>query len=421
MTNSKIEVNSSSIKPAKERLKFIDLARSIAILLMLQGHFITLTFKDYHKLLDQLRKYGTSDSIIFDWWVKVRGFTAPLFFTITGMVFVYLLLKNVKHDEKIPFFKTHRIQKGIKRAISLIFWGYFLQLNLKYLFYFLKGHINEQIFGFHILQCIGYGIGFLITIFYFYQKFKWGKLEYYYLLSGITIFTIYSFLMQQYQLGYFPKSAPQIIQNMFNGPKSSFPLFPWIGYVMFGGFFGSLVFRFEDKIKNKFFPIYTLILGFTIVAFGRLLGQFIDILTQNKTEFFAKKSWVYDRLGEALILLSVLIFIERVIKIKNNLFLKFGQNTLPIYILHVIILYGAITGYSLKNLFKANLNAYEAIVGTIIFISFFAIYVKFMEVIHEKIDLIKQKIILNIMKLVRYNSSTKENSKRKILFYKRRK
>ena len=35
-----------------QRILFIDLARSIAIILMLEGHFITLTFEDYTSMVE---------------------------------------------------------------------------------------------------------------------------------------------------------------------------------------------------------------------------------------------------------------------------------------------------------------------------------------------------------------------------------
>ena len=57
-----------------QRILFIDLARSIAIILMLEGHFITLTFEDYTSMVAELRSVGTSGSLIFDTWVKIRGF-----------------------------------------------------------------------------------------------------------------------------------------------------------------------------------------------------------------------------------------------------------------------------------------------------------------------------------------------------------
>lgn len=391
------DVTSNAVPLVKhERLKFIDIGRSIAIILMLQGHFITLTFKDYKILQTTLIKTGTSGYILFDWWVKLRGFTAPLFFTITGLVFVYLLTKHDKPDDGHRFFKLPRVRKGIRRAISILLWAYALQINLKYIRYYLKGNLNEQIFAFHILQSIAIGILTLILIYGFYKFIKRGYLPFFYFLMGTFLFLCYPFIHSLADGNYFPKNAPLLIQNMFYGPKSEFPIVPWMGFVMFGGMLGSLVHMYEDYVRQRWFPIVTFIFGILIICFGRLLGHVLDISINhyNPGNFlnFEKNAWLYDRLGEVILLLGVLIWIDQTFKIRNSLFLKMGQNTLPIYIIHVIILYGAIIGYSLRNLFQKSLTGGESVFGAILFILIFTLFIKYIEWIEHKIHHNKKRM-----------------------------
>ena len=75
------------------------------------------------------------------------------------------------------------------------------------------------------------------------------------------------------------------------------------------------------------------------------------------------------------------MIIEISMNFKADLLLKIGQNTLPIYILHVIILYGGIFGFGLNNILKHSLNGTEAIIGAIIFILLFVIFIKYINVI----------------------------------------
>ena len=56
-------VTITSIKEA--RLKFIDMARLIANLLILQGHFVTLTLKDYKPLIGKLISVNTGQTHTF--------------------------------------------------------------------------------------------------------------------------------------------------------------------------------------------------------------------------------------------------------------------------------------------------------------------------------------------------------------------
>ena len=137
-----------------QRIHFLDFSRSVAILMMLQGHFISMTLESYPTFMAEVRLHGSSGSIWFSIWGFFRGLTAPLFFTISGAVFTYLLHKEWQKGTA-TFFKLVRVKKGLRRSLSLILVGYLLQMNLKFLKYYISGHFNPHFLGFHILQCIG--------------------------------------------------------------------------------------------------------------------------------------------------------------------------------------------------------------------------------------------------------------------------
>ena len=73
-----------------KRLYFIDAVRAFAILMMLQGHFIdtllAIEFRD-------------PNSFAFNTWTYFRGITAPVFFTISGLIFTYLVIKAKEKGE----------------------------------------------------------------------------------------------------------------------------------------------------------------------------------------------------------------------------------------------------------------------------------------------------------------------------------
>ena len=106
-------------KLADSRLKFIDVARSFAIIFMLEGHFISLTYEDYFVVHESIKADGTSGYFFLDFWHGLRSYTAPLFFTITGLVLGYLLLGHKGE----PFWKQKRVSKGWKRGLMIIGWG----------------------------------------------------------------------------------------------------------------------------------------------------------------------------------------------------------------------------------------------------------------------------------------------------------
>ena len=100
--------NSAAVKPG--RIQFIDVLRAFAILMMLQGHFVDTTLDPY---------YRQDDSWVYNLWHFMRGLTAPVFFTTTGLVFVYLLMRDGR-----VFWHNYRVKKGIRRGFFLGWsWG----------------------------------------------------------------------------------------------------------------------------------------------------------------------------------------------------------------------------------------------------------------------------------------------------------
>lgn len=102
-------------------MKFIDMARSVAIILMLEGHCTGA-------LADQ---YRNKEYLGYAIWGQIHGWTSVLFFTVSGVIFTYLLSA---HNE-FAYWKNVRVRKGYKRVLQLLFWGYLIQINLKALYY----------------------------------------------------------------------------------------------------------------------------------------------------------------------------------------------------------------------------------------------------------------------------------------------
>ena len=452
----------------KARLKFIDMARSIAILLMLEGHFIGCT-------LDNQEVYHNNQNLAFTIWNFVRGFTAPMFFTVTGVVFVYLLSMS----KDVSFVKNKRVKVGFKRSLELIFWGYMLQLNIIHIGSYFTGDISSWVFAFHVLQCIGFGISLLLLTYGLYKLINKGSLATYYFIAGTLLFSFYPFFRHRedikiliekvsvfekkdsssltrteyddikyllYQLSeneletfqlngvktffnktrysnlhqlsalhslnrnllkvevkaetgnntFYPLHAPEFIQNLFEGPYSVFPIVPWVAFTLYGGMVGSLLNKYQKYIKKTWFPLMFIGLGLCLNLFGWTVFSAIDAFSKlihfHDDLDFVSNAWLYGRIGQVLIVLGILMFIEKYFHIKESLFLKVGQNTLSIYILHVIILYGGLFGFGLKDFIAEKLSPLEAIFGAITFISTFVLYIKYIDVIEGRIATLKSKL-----------------------------
>ena len=353
----------------KQRIHFLDFSRSVAILMMLQGHFISMTLESYPIFMAELRLHGNSGNVAFSIWCFFRGLTAPLFFTISGTVFTYLLHKEWQ-KRSTSFLQLDRVKKGLRRAISLLLVGYLLQLNLKYIKYYFAGHFNPHFLAFHILQCIGVGLLLLLAMSAILSKIKhlsW----FFYLLFALLIFSLTPLV--RLQSGFFPEGIPTIIQNMIKGPDTGFSVFPWIGYVFLGAGFGHyLSIRGTGQNNNN---VYRYLLWVGLIFY--LLGWVITLIyNEDFIYFHYKYLWAFDRTLLVTILLILFTYLSGFERMRHPYFMAVGQETFSIYIWHAIILYGAITGYSLRTILENKLSATQSIFGALLFLAFFIVFVQ---------------------------------------------
>lgn len=322
---------------------------------MLEGHFITLT-------LD--KSTFDNEHPIYLIWYFIKGFTAPMFFTVTGIIFVYLLCKNQNES----FFKIARVKKGFKRSGELIVWGYLLQLNIQNYHEYISLNANSWVFAFHVLQCIGVGIFITIFVFAIFKLMRFGSLSAYYLISGTIIFMLYPVLKALPSGVYFPNDTHEIVQNMFKGPYSIFPLIPWTGFILYGGAISGLLVHHKEHLQSKMLAILLILGGISLQLLPSLIMIEIDL---NLGTSIAACAGLLARLGQVLVVIGLLMFLEKYFKKSDSLFLRIGQNTLNIYIIHVILLYSGIFGIGINKILKNALTPLESIFGAICFIAFF--------------------------------------------------
>ena len=263
------------IEKPKVRLKFIDMARSLAILLMLEGHFIDETLAI---------EYRDDSNLLYATWHFIRGFTAPLFFSVTGLIFVYLLTKQ----KQVTFWKNKRITKGFRRSFELIFWGYFLQVYIFNIHKYFSANAPAGFFGFHVLQSIGVAIFTILIIYRIYSWIKTGPLWLYYFMAAIGILSIYPYINSFPKDHYLPENGPLIIQNMFRGPRAHFPIIPWLSFSLFGAMLGSIIGPLGDRVRENWFPA-------TILSLGILLNLIVGLDLFSSIDYSLNDFKVNDR------------------------------------------------------------------------------------------------------------------------------
>ena len=330
----------------KVRLYFIDAMRAWAILMMLQGHFVD-------GLLDPL--FRDPESPLYITWKYFRGITAPVFFTVSGFIFTYLLIRVPQTGLENP-----RIKKGVRRGLQLLFIGYLLRLNLFGLF---KGELYDAFYLVDVLHCIGLSILCIIGVYLLTYERK--KFLFPLVLLGITC-VLFAF-EPIYKAWTYP-FIPEALANYFTKANGSvFTIIPWLGYTAFGGFLSLLFTRYKDY--RNLYPVAiagSAVLGLTLIYYSS--DAFLSLSRWTGIELFAAiyfNNYLFIRLGDVLVVFAIFMLFRQFLT--NNTVLKIGQNTLSIYVIHFVILYGSFTGLGLYRFFNHAVEPSVVIPGAIAF------------------------------------------------------
>ncbi len=328
------------------RFIYIDALRSFAILMMLQGHFISTTLAS---------EFKTTGSSIYQFWEYFRGMTAPTFFTITGFIFVFLLLKHPVQGRKNP-----RIKKGLKRGLQLITWGYLLRISKEVFI----GRLFPSFFYTDVLQIIGVSILFLCLLYFVCSKraswlFSW------LLLAATMVLFVTERAYNGIAIPYLPK---ELAHYFSQAGGAVFSIAPWFGYVSMGAFLATRFTKIQHQ-KNVRFTIATwlLIAAFVLLFYSSdvlvFIGNYTGFTSFSNAGNF---NYLFPRLGAVFVLFSVFVLAEK--WLTNPVFIRIGKVTLSIYIVHHVLLYGAWFHSGLNRWFANTLNFSEAIIGAILFL-----------------------------------------------------
>ncbi len=313
--------------------------------MMLQGHFIDT-------LLNPL--YRDDSYTAYTVWSYFRGITAPVFFTISGLVVLYLLLKaNEKGDDSV------RVRKGISRGFMLIVIGYALRIPF---LSWLQGSFDTYFLVIDVLQCIGLSLLLLIGLYFIARKNS-------YVLSVLLLsICCVIFVCEPNYRDLRLENVPVFFENWVSKANGSiFTILPWFGYVSFGGFLATIFFRSSQSRRFKQVTVVT----FWVVGTGLLLFStdalhlIYDISNIEIFERAANYNYLFLRLGNVLMYFGFFYMLERFMK--QSIVTKIGEKTLNIYIVHFIIIYGSFTGIGLKHFWYKSLEPWEAVFGAIVF------------------------------------------------------
>ena len=345
----------------KEKVRYIsaDLLRGLVIIIMIEVHVVNAF------LFPELRQAGWFNILNF-----INGLVAPSFLFVSG--FAFQVSSGGKLDEMRKLGKA--FWKKMMRIFQIIIIGYALHLP----FYSFSKIINEttpqlieSFFAVDVLQCIGVGLLFLFLT---RLLIKSDKAYNYFLIASLVVVTFISPVFWKIE---FANYIPLFIANYFNRLNGSlFPVFPWLNFLLAGGIFAKYFVDARERNEEEKFIKNIAIAGLVVLLFGHLF--YSGLFPKTLTSILPNPVFFLERLGYIIVLFYLCWIVERKTNAKNSFVMDASRESLLVYWLHLIIIYGVFwSGKSLAAKIGMTMNAIEAIGTTIMLIALMILAAKF--------------------------------------------
>jgi len=340
--------------------------------MMLQGHFVDTM------LAEQFRD---PNHWLFSSWFFMRGITAPVFFFSAGLVFTYLMSRSTK-----PWRENDRLFKGLTRVGQLLFLGYLLRINFPALIFRIQ--LYPWFWGADVLQVIGLALLAVIGLFIVHKE---TRLSLSALLGGAGLLVF--FLEPAVKTGPWNALPDGIAGYLVNRGFSTFTLFPWIGYTLLGGMGGALLARRPQVAQHSLLPVGLLATGLVLHFFSiQAIGALYDATgVEAFRQWRVQNSHLLVRLGDVWVAMALIIWITRLWKTMPALIPKIGQETLLIYGVHYVVLFGTWFGLGISMMGKESWSPALVIPGAILFVLSFVYLIHRLETVENRVRTLRRR------------------------------
>lgn len=333
-----------------QRLLFVDLHRGLVLLIMIEVHVFNAMLQPYIKNLSWFTQLNF-----------INGLVAPSFLFISGFAFILAGKKKLDEFRKFKFAFWRQIGR-----IGLIFLvGYSLHLpyfSLQKMLHKATGIEQANFIVVDILQCIAFG---LLMLFLLRLLIK-SDVTYRWIMLALGFFSVW--LAPYFWNINISSTVPAVISNFITKKGGSlFPLFPWLGFMFFGGVACSYFMQARENGTVKTFFKHFSIAGLIFLIIGHLClteGFILQVKMPPPNYLF-----FILRLGYVFLILSACWFVEEKFGLKENYVLDVSRESLVVYWLHLQIIFRKIVNdKSLENAVHQSLTVLQAIGVTILFI-----------------------------------------------------
>ena len=315
-------VDGVTIASPSRRVVFIDLARALAVVMMVQGHAIDT-------LLAPAYRFGAG----YEGWLFLRGLTSCTFLTLSGVAFSVTALRH--WDDQLRL--SARWLRRMRRFVFFLALGYLMRFPMGK-FSHLKWASEERWqswFVVDILHVVALTLLLLQVLILVVRSPRVFAVVSGALGSLVVVASPFAWKVD------WTAFVPLLVASYLSPEWGSiFPAMPWAAYILLGAAFGIVLDRWirHDSIAHMARVLVTtgvVVVVSVWVARMLFLAPYGDIPMQVSPGFFLL------RLGSVLVLLGGIAALSAKWQELPPVARGLAEESFLIYALHVAILYGS--------------------------------------------------------------------------------
>jgi fucose 4-O-acetylase-like acetyltransferase len=314
------------------RSAFIDIARAIAVLAMLQGHTL-------HAVLSNDVRTGP----LYLLWSFARGQTSCTFLLLSGFVFT---LATHRHwtDRAVA---RAALPRRLRRFAFFLMLGYALHLPTNRIGNLLavSDEAWRSFVAVDVLQCVAVMLVLLQGL-----AFATRGPRRFAVAAALACAAVVCLTAQVWRVDWTAQLPMAVAAYLSPMTGSQFPLFPWGAYILFGAVLGELYIRTPASGFTLF--ANRVLLGGGLVMLGlSYAGSRVPLEPFGPTDFWTTSaSLFFMRTGIVLLFLSVVAHISRALPQPHHVLQALAQESLTIYAVHLCLVYGSVWNTGLYQL-----------------------------------------------------------------------
>ena len=311
---------------SSHRRAYVDWARGIAVLLMIEAH----TSDAWTRLSPVVRRTSSfRDATV------LGGFAAPLFLWLAGLAVVLSATRAAERTGD----RGEAMKTICRRGLEIFILGFLFRLQG---FIITPGSHPVTLFRVDILNIMGPAIVGAGLVWGLARTATARVLWYSAITIGLTMLT------PIVRVAPMVASLPLWLQwyiRPFN-EFTIFTLFPWAGFVFAGGAVGALIAAAPTDGATRRLHVVLGVAGVALVVLGFYAAGLPSIYSGRSSSFWTSSpTWFAIRVGILMIALTVIFGVEQIVghddtKTRNDWLAAMGRNSLFIYWIHVELVYG---------------------------------------------------------------------------------